>query len=147
VLAVAGLVLGGILLFRNETRGERYREVRGVAEEFSVALSSYDYRRLDQDLARVRSMGAGHFRYEYEQVLGGDEFRKALQDNQAVATARVVEGPFVAAADKNEARVFSVLEQRIQARSNPQPQGRRVVVETILVRTAGGWKVDWVVLS
>jgi Mce-associated membrane protein len=147
VLAIAALVLGALLLTRAPSAKEREDTVRQVAEDFSVALSSYDYRHLDRDLARVRAMGAGHFHFQYEDVLGGQAFRNALLQNQAVASAKVLKGPYVAAIDHQEARVFTVLDQRIAGKQPAQPQQRQVLVESILVKTGDGWKVDWVVLS
>ncbi len=147
MLAACALVLGAVLLVRGPTPDEREEDVRELAEQFSLALSSYNYRNLERDLARVQSMGAGHFRYQYQEVLGGDEFRRALETNEAVATAKIVNGPHVAALDDSEARVYTVLEQRITGKSPPEPTTRRVLVETIMVRTTDGWKVDWVVLS
>ena len=147
VLAVAAVVLGAVLLVRDGAGGGGETEARRVAEEFSVVLSSYDYRRLDDDLEKVKALGVGHFLYQYEAVLGGEAFRKALVDNQAVATAKVVKGPFVAAFDGDQARVYTVLEQRVEGRTPPEPTTRQVLVETMLVNTRDGWKVDWVELS
>ena len=92
-------------------------------------------------------MGVGNFRYQYEQILGGSSFQKALRSNQAVATAKVVSGPFVASLTHQDARTFTVLSQRIQGRASPQPETRKVRVESVLVRTPDGWRVDWVEIT
>ena len=118
-----------------------------MAQQFALALSSYDYHHIDRDLARVRNMGVGNFRYQYEQILGGSSFQKALRDNQAVATAKVVSGPFVASLSGQDARTFTVLTQRIQGKTTAQPETRKVRVESVLVRTPDGWKVDWVEIT
>lgn len=147
VLAALALAGGVLLATRDETTGDRRDEVVQQAERFALALSSYDYRRIERDLAHVRSMGVGNFRYQYEQVLGGDAFRKALSENQAVATARVVKGPYVASLGDDDARTFTVLEQSLRGKAQAQPQTRRVRVESILVETVRGWRIDWVEIT
>jgi len=132
--------------FASGTKG-RQDTVKGVAERFAVALSSYDYRHLDRDLARVKGMGVGNFRYQYDQILAGTNFQSALKGNQAVATAKVVSGPFVASLRTDDARTFTVLQQRIAGKTSPQPETRKVRVESVLVRTPSGWKVDWVEIT
>lgn len=144
VLAVAG---AAVLALRGDSPRNEREEVVQQAERFALALSSYDYRRIDRDLAAVRAMGVGNFRYQYDQVLGGDAFRKALAENEAVATAKVTKGPYVAAQDSDEARTFTVLEQSLRGKGQAQPQVRRVRVESILVRTVQGWRVDWVEIT
>jgi Mce-associated membrane protein len=125
----------------------RQDTVKRQAATFALALASYDYRHIDRDLARVRTMGVGNFRYQYEQVLGGDAFRKALQQNQAIATSRVTRGPYIASLGADDARTFTVLEQSLRGKAQAQPQIRRVRVESILVRTPGGWRIDWVEIT
>jgi hypothetical protein len=147
VLAVAALVLGAVLLLRDTDDKDRRGEVTQTAERFALALSSYDYRHISRDLAAVRAMGVGNFRYQYDEVLGGDAFRKALTDNEAVATAKVVKGPYLAVLDDDEARTFTVLEQSVRGKGQTTPQARRVRVESILVRTVRGWRIDWVEIT
>ncbi len=146
-LAVIVAVLAIVLVTRGQSSKARQDEVKHTAEKFALALSSYDYRHLDTDLARVRAMGVGNFRYQYEQILGGNSFETALKNNQAVATAKVTGGPFVAALGKNDARTFTVLEQDIKGKSSPAGEKRKVRVESILVRTPNGWRIDWVEIT
>jgi hypothetical protein len=146
-LAVAAVVLGAVLVTRDNSAQEHRREVTTTAKRFALALSSYDYRHISRDLANVRSMGVGNFRYQYEEVLGGESFRKALTDNEAIATAEVVKGPYLAVLDDDEARTFTVLKQTVRGKGQAVPQTRRVRVESILVRTAKGWRIDWVEIT
>src|SRR5205807_3175855 len=105
------------------------------SREFAIALSSYDYRHIDRDVAKVRDMGVGHFRYEYQSVLGGRAFLDALRANKAVATAKVLRGPFVTDLDSHQARTYTVLEQHVAGQSASGPPTRQVLVETTLVHT------------
>jgi hypothetical protein len=147
VLAVIVGILAIVLTTRGQSANARQDEVKRTAERFAVALSTYDYRQLDRDLGKVRSMGIGNFRYQYQDVLGANSFSKALTDNQAVATAKVTSGPFTAALSNDDARTFTVVSQTIKGKSAPQGETRNVRVESILVRTPKGWRVDWVQIS
>jgi hypothetical protein len=148
VLAVLA-VIGGVLVAAkgDDPSTNRRDEVTEQAERFALALSSYNYKTIDRDLAHVKAMGVGNFRYQYTQVLGGDAFRKALSENEAVATAKVVKGPYIASLTDTDARTFTVLEQSLKGKGQTQPQTRRVRVESILVRTTGGWRIDWVEIT
>jgi type II secretory pathway pseudopilin PulG len=147
VVAVIVAVLAVVLATRGQGSKGRQDEVKKTASRFAVALSTYDYQHLDRDLAKVRAMGVGNFQYQYEDVLGANSFSKALSDNQAVATAKVKSGPFVAALTNDDARTFTVVSQTIKGKSAPQGETRNVRVESILVRTAKGWRIDWVQIS
>jgi hypothetical protein len=147
VLAVIVAVLAIVIFTRGQSEKARQTEVKNTAEKFALALSTYDYHHLNSDLGKVRGMGVGNFRYQYEDVLGANSFSKALSDNQAIATAKVKSGPFVAALSKDDARTFTVVSQTIKGKSAPQGETRNVRVESILVRTPKGWRVDWVQIS
>jgi len=147
VLAVIVALLAIVLFTRGQSEKARQDQVKDTAEKFALALSTYDYHHLDRDLGKVRSMGVGNFRYQYQDVLGANSFSKALSDNQAVATAKVKSGPFVDALTKDDARTFTVVSQTIKGKSSPQGETRNVRVESILVRTPKGWRVDWVQIS
>jgi hypothetical protein len=147
VLAVVVAVLAIVLVARGPGAKGRQNDVKDTAQKFALALSTYDYHHLSRDLGKVRGMGVGNFRYQYQDVLGASSFTKALSDNQAIATAKVKSGPFVVALSKNDARTFTVVSQTIKGSSSPQGETRSVRVETILVRTSDGWRVDWVQIS
>jgi hypothetical protein len=140
-------VLAVVIFTRGESAKSRQDQVKSTAEKFALALSTYDYQHLNRDLGKVRGMGVGNFRYQYEDVLGANSFSKALSDNQAVARAKVKSGPFVAALTNDDARTFTVVSQTIKGKSAPQGETRNVRVESILVRTPKGWRVDWVQIS
>jgi len=140
-------VLAIVIFSRGESAKARQDAVKRTAEKFALALSTYNYQHLKTDLGTVRNMGVGNFRYQYEDVLGANSFTKALSDNKAVATAKVKSGPFVAALTNDDARTFTVVSQTIKGQSAPQGETRNVRVESILVRTPKGWRVDWVQIS
>lgn len=147
MLALLALLGAAALAWRDPGRAAERSDVVRVAERFALALSQYDYRHLDGDVARVHSLGVGYFRFQYDHVLAGSAFRDALRTNQAVATAKVVTGPMVAELGTDQARTFTVLEQSVVNKDAPNAQRRRVRVETILVKTTRGWRADWVEIT
>src|SRR5581483_9640675 len=66
VLTVIVAVLAIVLFTRGQSASARQKEVKNTAQKFALALSTYDYRHLNTDLGKVRSMGVGNFRYQYE---------------------------------------------------------------------------------
>lgn len=142
VLAVIALVLGLVLVTRGPSQHDRRRDVIRLSQRFAVALSSYDYHHLDADFARVRSMSTAGFQDEYNQLLGGQQFIDALRQSQAVSTATIQTGPLLASLTGDDARTFTVVNQRIVNTSNAQPQLTRTRVELYLIETVSGWKVD-----
>jgi Mce-associated membrane protein len=146
-MAVVVAALAIVLAIRSQSAEERQTEVKDTAERFAIALSTYDYRHLDRDLAKVRAMGVGNFPYQYEDVLGANSFASALKSNEAVAKAKVKGGPFIAALGKDDARTFTVVAQTITGKSAPKGETRNVRVESILVRTPQGWRIDWIQIS
>jgi Mce-associated membrane protein len=144
-VALVVLVVAGAAALRwwDGPRQQREQALH-TAREFALAVSSYDYRHVDTDLARLRRLGIGNLGLQYAQVLGGPAVRNRIVENRAVATARIVSGPYLASLQRDEARTYTALEQTVTDTSSGQPQPHRVRVETILVRTPHGWKVDWV---
>lgn len=133
--------LGVYLLGRGPSASERRAEVVRFSERFALALTSYDHADLDRDFARVRSMSLAGFRDEYDSLLGGQSV-EALKASEAVSRSRVTTGPLVASLSGHEARTFTVLEQTVTNKENPDGRAVRTRVELYLVETVDGWKVD-----
>jgi Mce-associated membrane protein len=144
VLLALALAAGAFLLFRGPGEKQRQDAVKHVAETFAVDLSSYDFHHLDADLAKVRGMAVSRFRYDYQAIQTDSAVAKAFRDNQAISTAKVTSGPFVAAVSKHDARVLLSLVQTTRGKAQPQPQSFRRQLDIFLVNTDAGWRVDWV---
>ena len=141
-------MLGAVLLLRGDTTADRRNDVRDASEKFAVALSSYDYRHLDADFAKVRSMSTGGFRKEYNDLLGGRQFTDALTQSKARSVASVTRGPYITSLTGNEARTLTVVEQRISNADAKQARTVRTRVQLYLLHLAsGGWKIDRVEIS
>jgi Mce-associated membrane protein len=145
VLALAVAVAGVALVRRGPTAADRRDDALDASRRFALALSAYDYRRLDRDVAEVRALSTGTFREQYDRALDGTA-RAALRENEAVATATVLTGPLLARLGEDDARTFTVLEQRVRTKG-AAAQVRRTRVDIVLMHTNQGWKADRVEVS
>ncbi|MGI8537484.1 MAG: hypothetical protein ACR2K2_13575 [Mycobacteriales bacterium] len=108
-----------------------------AARERTVALTSYDYRRLDQDFAAVLATATGQFAEDYRNTSA--ELRPDLLADQAVATTTVVAAGLESFAPDRAVAVIAV-NQVITVRDAPRPEGNRI--RMTLVRPADTWLVE-----
>jgi hypothetical protein len=64
----------------------------GLARRFAVAVTSFDHKRLDADVARVLALGTPGFEDKFRQAMGPD-FAARIAANKTVSSGRVVAGP------------------------------------------------------
>ena len=85
----------------------------------------------------------------YEIVpVGSPSAVDALRSSQARSVATVQRGPYIASLTKDEARTFTVVQQRVTNKSNQKAQVTTQRVQLYLVRLrSGGWKIDEVTLN
>lgn len=147
VVAAASLgVLGVDRATAAPTAAEQRADMLEVAEAFTLALTNYDYRDLDETRRQVLELSVRGFEQEFDRLLGGTGVQQALIDNQAVATATVAVGPLVADFGDHEARTFTVVEQSVTGAATgtgdgAAPARQRLRVEVLLVETPDGWTV------
>lgn len=144
-LALAVIIAGVALARQGPSPAERRDDALAASRRFALALSAYDHRRLDRDVAEVLALSTGTFREQYDRALDTTA-REALRENEAVATARVLTGPLLARLGTDDARTFTVLEQRVRTKG-AAAQVRRTRVDIVLVHTSQGWKADRVEVS
>lgn len=141
MLAVVAIALGAWLWSRGPSAADRRADAVDASSRFAIALTSYDYRHLDADMAKVRSMSLAGFRDEYAGLLGRSGV-EALKASRAVSVASVAKGPFVGELTSDEARTVTVVEQKITNKDNPAARTITTRIELYLVRTSHGWKID-----
>jgi hypothetical protein len=142
-LAALALVLGIVLLVQGDGgESDRRAEVSDVSERFALALTSYDYRHLDDDFGKVKAMSTSGYADEFDDLLGGQQLAAALKKSRARSVSSVQKGPFIATVSDDEARTVTVVEQRVTNQEQPEARPVRIPVQLYLVRLAsGGWKV------
>jgi hypothetical protein len=84
----------------------------GVAHDFAVAVTSFDYRRLDDDVDRVLAFGDDGFVEEFRAATG-DGFGRDVVDARRVSVGEVVAGPTAHRVTDDRAQVLVVVEQRV----------------------------------
>jgi len=110
-----------------------------AARTYTTSLTTYDYRALDADFARVKKVATGDFAAEYDKTSG--ELRPSLVSNQAVATSTVV-GAGIERLQGEEATVLVAVNQQITTSAAPTPRGEANRLRMVLVRQNGNWLVS-----
>ncbi len=142
VLAVAALA--GLLMARGDlqelkTHERRRTEALEAARNFAVALTSYDYRHLAADVAKVNAGAGGKFKEDYE-LASGAQFQKLVNDNKATSVGSVVSAGIVSATDVR-AVVLLAVDQKITNIRTPQGRTDPNRVVLTLERIGGKWLV------
>lgn len=135
-LAAALLVSGG----GGDDREQDRRSALDAARERTVALTSYDHRRLDADFARVLETATGPFAQEYAATTGS--LRPTFVEQEAVATGEVVAAGLESASGDRAVAVVAV-DQVIRTRG-ASPRTERNRLRMTLVRRDGTWLVEQV---
>jgi hypothetical protein len=135
-------VAGTLIAVRGPGSAHRRSEALDLSGRFALALGSYDYHHLPQDVAAVEALSTAAFRHRYSSELATQAFQQTLVASQTVARASVVIGPFVAAVNGRQADTVVVISQTITGKETPTPLVRRSRVELDLVHTTAGWRVD-----
>ena len=138
LLVAVGMALAALTLaFASRAGDEGEDDVRRTAGEFSTALLTYDYGKLDEAKARVLSFATGGFKQQYEQAMAGG-LDVILQETQARSAVHNVE-VYVSEVEDSTASAIAVADTVVEGKS-----GRRQVqhyVQLELVKVAGAWKV------
>jgi Mce-associated membrane protein len=142
-MAIAALMIAGSLLVtRPEDRSAEdqiRREALEAARAAAISLTTYDYRTLDEDFARVSGQATGEFQQEYAET--SEQLKPALLESQAVATSEVpAVGIASLSTDPVEVEVVVAVDQTITtAGAAPRTEYNRI--RMTLVRTDEAWLV------
>jgi Mce-associated membrane protein len=139
-LALAALLLGG----SGADDADRARaSALEAARERTVALTSYDHRRLEQDFAAVLETATGQFEDEYRRTT--DQLRQAFLEQRAVAEAQVVAAGLESAevdGDGPDRAVAVVAVDQVIRTAGAAPRTERNRLRMALVRRGGTWLVE-----
>lgn len=116
-----------------------------AARERTIAVTSYDHRRLDEDVAGVLATATGDFEQEYTATV--ESLRETFVSGQVVATATVVaaglEGEVVETEAGERAVVVVAVDQVITA-AGAEPRTEPNRLRMTLVRPEETWLVEGV---
>jgi len=93
-----------------------------LARRFAVAVTSFDYKRLDADVQRVLDLGTPGFERDFRSAMGPN-FTDKIAANKSVSTGDIVVGPRVQTVSGGRATFFVVVDQTVTSEgSQSQPQ-------------------------
>ena len=101
---------------------------RDVARQFGVAVTSFDYRHVDADIAHVLALGGPGFETDFRNAMGAN-FIGGITTNKRISTGQVVLGPTAQRVANGRATFLVVVSQQIVSDgSNTPPQSLRVAM-------------------
>jgi Mce-associated membrane protein len=143
VAALLAVVVGGVLAGRAWQRDhaliEAEHDAEAAARSAVVAMTTYDHRTIDEDLAWVEEAGTEEFRDYF--AAASERTRAFIERARATATGEVV----ASAADAEDPRHVEVLlfvDQTITAAGRPGEQVEQPRVTMQMVRVDGAWLVE-----
>ncbi len=137
-LAVAvGVLLVGPAGSGTDTEAAR-RSALEAARERTLALTSYDYRQLEENFAGVLATATGQFATDYQDTTA--QLRPTFTDAQAVASATVVAAGLESFAPDRAVAVIAV--DQVIATKDAPPRTERNRLRMTLVRPADTWLVE-----
>ncbi|MEW2357414.1 serine/threonine-protein kinase [Spirillospora sp. NPDC029432] len=112
----------------------------GVAAESVKAVLSFDYRRIEQDVAAAHARSTERYRAEYDRQLTAENWRVRLRDNRSTIVADIPESAVVASSP-GTVTVLSQVKRTIGS-ADAEPQLRNEPMRATLVRRGGSWLLD-----
>lgn len=135
------LALGAIISGSSLGGGDGDRdEALDAARQRTVALTSYDFRRLDQDFTAVLDTSTGPFSEEYAKATG--ELRESFTASETVATSTVLAAGLESFGAGRAVAVVAV--DQVLASKGAQPRTERNRLRMTLVEADGTWLVEMV---
>jgi hypothetical protein len=135
IVAVALLI--GLLAFEvaTLTRDEGLpdatpAEIR-LSRRFAEAVTSFDHKRIDADVARVLALGTPGFEREFRRAMGAD-FTQRVVANKTVSRGSVIAGPRPQSVADGRATLLVVVDQQVTSEGG---QGTPQVIRVGLLVT------------
>lgn len=153
IVLVAALVAAAVLgrEYQQGRQAEQARdEALAAARNAAPVVLSYDYRHLDRDFSRARTLLTGHFRDQYGKTTKAVVAPTATKYHgvvkATVATPPDGDAPAVSvvSATRDRAVVLLFVNQVTQSTQVPQPRLDLNRVRMTLTNTNDGWKVSGV---
>jgi Mce-associated membrane protein len=107
-----------------------------TARQYALDFSTYDYRHIDQDFAKIASELTPAFRTEYQKTSAS--LKSIVVQYRGVATA-TVQGMGITSLTANQAVVVVFLDQQVTNTSTKTPRIDRNRLQITLQRNGSGW--------
>ena len=143
VVMLAAAAVFAVLYVRSRSNASELADTRATvvsaAANLAVDFSSYDYRRLDTDFARVERQLTPAFRKSYSATAGA--LKATLVQYKAVGTARVLDSG-LSRLSSSKATVIVFLDQTVTRSTSPTPSVDRNRIRVRLERSGDRWLVS-----
>ena len=124
------LVVGVVALQGSDDLPEAPSASVDIVHDFAVAVTSLDYRRIDQDVARVLAFAAKSFERDLTAVIDEGFVDQAVTAKR-ISVGEVVAGPTVQGLGDERATLLVVVNQRVVSEGSEEPP--QIVRVTMLV--------------
>ena len=140
-LAGALALAGWLLLERRETHAVEAARTEATAQAriAAVALTSYDYKSLDDDFDAVRRLATDPLASQFDKA--SETLTDVLEKYQGTAKGKVVRAA-VSSADGDRVEVLLFVDQTVTSSMQQRPRVDRNRIAMTLVRTDDGWRVS-----
>jgi hypothetical protein len=140
VLGLLGTVGFGLAWNTARHRQDNQRAVQIVARQFILALTNFDGKTIDADVARISSFATGTFATQVPVFFTAD-FRKAAQQVGASSRGQIL---YLLTEDVHSgtADVFTVVDQTIVNNKFKAPEADELRVELALTKVKGAWRIS-----
>lgn len=143
VLALVGSLVGAVLTGRavdhRRSAAAADRSALAAGRSAAVAFTTYDYRHLDTDLARVTERSTGTFRTQFTSALGA--LTEAIKQAKGVSTGRVTYAALLRRTGQS-AVVVAAVDASITNSATPKASTRRYRLQITLDRSSGSWLIS-----
>jgi Mce-associated membrane protein len=137
-LAIAGVVVSALLLLTHPSQEDLRKSALLAARQYTTALTTYDARTLDEDVARVTKVSTAEFARQYQASIASN---RAQIVATGTASAGTVVGAGIENLDEGSATVLVAVNQHITTTGqSPRSEANRLRMG--LVRRNGGWYIS-----
>jgi Mce-associated membrane protein len=139
-VALAGLAVFFFVKWQQHSEVDEARAAALTAgKTYALDLSTYDYRKMDDNFKLVSRNASPNFAKQYKQV--SDKLSGIIKQYQGVSRGTVVEAG-VADADTSRVNVVMFVDQKITNTKTKDPRVDRSRMKMTLVDDNGAWKID-----
>lgn len=114
VLAAAGAALSVAPLFDDTSVPRADPDTIELVSDFAIAVTSFDHRTAEQDIAEVLAFGTNDFETEFRAAMGED-FLPGIQASRSVSVGQILAGPTLQSRVDGSSTLLVILNQTISS--------------------------------
>jgi hypothetical protein len=114
VLAAAGAALGVAPLLDDDSVPMADADTIALVSDFAIAVTSFDHRTAEQDIAEVLAFGTSDFETDFRSAMGGD-FLPGIQASRSVSVGQILAGPTLQSRVDGSSTLLVILNQTISS--------------------------------